>query len=273
MTDIALFVFHRDFDVCADNLRLLRALNPGLPIHGVFGGEAGDLPEARRRLAGSLESLYHLDHPDRRWKWQNGDLAVSRWYRRIGRGLRFDRLYLVQWDLVFCEPLREAYRRVPAGALGLSGLRPLAEVADRWWWTTDAAQASELRALVRFARERYGFRGPLDACIGTGCCLPGDFVRRYAGLDVPELCHDEIRLPLFARILGIPAVDTGFYPKWFDAEEERYFNADSREIEDEIIVTELARPDGRRVFHPYRKPIGGLTVAYWLPRHPDLPVG
>ena len=70
---------------------------------------------------------------------------------------------------------------------------------------------------------------------------------------IPELGNDELRLPLFARIFGFPLADTRFYRKWFDADEKRFFNCIGRGIDPGTILSELMKPDGRRVFHPYRK--------------------
>ena len=93
------------------------------------------------------------------------------------------------------------------------------------------------------------------ACLGPGYCLPRAFLAASEALDVPDLCHDELRLPLIAQLLGFPLFDTGFYPKWWDPEVEECFRADGAEIETAAIEREMARLGGRRVFHPCRRPL------------------
>jgi len=72
----------------------------------------------------------------------------------------------------------------------------------------------------------------------------------YSDLYLPELCHDEIRFPLVAQLLGYPLFNTGFFKKWSSEEEYKYFNCDRQPIDSQIICNELAS-NGRKVFHPF----------------------
>jgi hypothetical protein len=261
---IALFQFHRDWDVCANHLQLLRAFNPGIEIHGLFGGGEETSKEAEEALGGDLISLYLLRDRESRWKWQNTDLAVREWFRDAGHRAEFDVVHVVQWDLLFFDSLPDLYRSIPPGALGLTGITSVEKIAHRWHWTLTEPHKSELAALREFVRERFGDQEPLITCLGPGYCLPREFLSRYAEADVPELGHDELRLPLFGRLLGFPIADTGFYPRWFDPAGERSFNANGDEIEDAVIRRELALPGGRRVFHPCRKVFEGHPLEELL---------
>jgi hypothetical protein len=253
MRRLALLQYHGDFDVAASRVRNLRASNPGVLVCGLFGGGPADAAAADAVFGGDRELVYHLASRDPRWKWQNTDLAVREWYRDVGRGLSFDVLHVVQWDLLLLDSLDRLYAHVPEGALALTAPTPIASIADRWHWTLVEPHRSELPALAAHVEECYGASAPDGACLGPGYALPREFLERYASADVPELCHDEIRLPLFARIFGFPVADTGFYPTWFDPEGERFFNANGDEIEEAVIRNELRRPGGRRVFHPFRR--------------------
>ncbi len=268
MKRIALLQFHRDWDVCANRVRLLRSFSPDVDVYGLFGGEEHDLEEARRVLGADLVNIYPLRGRDLRWKWQNTDLAVREWYRKFGHGIEFDVLHLMQWDLLLFDSLTNLYRHVPPDALGLTGLTPVEGIASRWHWTLNEPHKTELAALAELVRERFDDREPFVACLGPGYCFPREFLRRYADLEVPELGHDELRLPLFGRLLGFRIVDTGFYPKWFDPPGEKFFNANGDEIGDGQIRSELARADGRRVFHPYRR-VFDLLAASGSPEAPD----
>jgi Glycosyl transferase family 2 len=263
MRRIALLQFHKDWEICRNRAQLLRTLNPGLEIHGLFGGDPEKLEAARHALGAELDSLYLLRHPDREWKWKNTDLAVRSWYRDVGAELEFDVVHSVQWDLLLLAPLSGLYRDVPGDSLGLSGITTVDAIADRWHWTQNEPHRSELVQLKDLVRHRFGYEAPFRACLGPGYCLPRKFLDAYARADVPELGHDEIRLPLFAAILGFDAADTGFYPRWFDTLEERFFNAASDDIDERLIRLELARPRGRRAFHPFRREfaLNGTTAA------------
>ncbi len=260
MMRIALFMFHKDWDICSSRLDLLRAFNPGLEIYGLFGGEAVHWDEVKRRFQQQLSGIYHFAHDDPRWKWRNTDLAVRNWFSSFGQNLPFDLVHVIQWDLLVFDSLASVYRSIPPGALGLTGITPVCSISHCWPWCFNES-ATSMAELEEHARVRYGFTGILEASMGPGYCLPRRFLEQYAVSDVPDLGHDEVRLPLYARIFRFPIFDTGFYPKWFDAVEEQYFNASDAEISDDLILQELARPRGRRVFHPYRKALSALSIA------------
>jgi hypothetical protein len=253
MKRVALLQFHKDWDVCRNRTALLRAYNPGLEIHGLFGGEAGSLQTARAALNGDLVEIYRPLLRESSWNKKNTDLAVRSWYRDVGCLVDFDLLHVIQWDLVFFDSLPRIYAEVPPEAVGLTGVTPLETIAGRWPWTVNEPHRSELALLKNFVSKRYGYEEAYRACLGPGYCLPRTFLDAYAAADVPELCHDEVRLPLFASILGFEIADTGLYPRWFDTFEERFFNANDDDIDERLIRSELARPRGRRAFHPFRR--------------------
>lgn len=252
MKRVAILQFHRDWDVCANRLDLLRAFNPGLETYGLFGGEAENFARARE-IFDDPRRVWHFRGRDARWKWQNTDLSVLAWYRDFGRDLVFDVLHVVQWDLLLLDSLENLYAPVPPDALGLTGVTSLRAISDRWHWTLVEPHKTELVRLGELVVRRFGTEPPFEVCLGPGYCLPRAFLERYAETDVPELAHDELRLPLFARILGFRVADTEFYPRWFDVSEERFFNANGEEISEALIREELQRPAGRRAFHPFRK--------------------
>jgi hypothetical protein len=58
-----------------------------------------------------------------------------------------------------------------------------------------------------------------------GRLLPKAFLARYAAIDLRRLGREELRLPLFAQILGFQIADTGFHRQWHNRDEDRFFNA------------------------------------------------
>jgi len=257
MERVILFRFHREPDVCRTRLELLRSLNPGVPIYGL-GEPIG--------LDGAFEHLHVIEDRPPEWKWQHGDLAVADWYRAVGRERPFDVLHLIEWDLLPCVPLAELYDHVPVDGLALSGLRPMTEARrDGWSWITDEGKykhADDYRRLREYVSRELGFDDEGPSCIFPGATFPREFLSTYADLDVPELCNDEVRVPLVARALGFDLSDTGFH-QWTD-EGRQYFNGRNDEIPPDRIAVELADPDGRRVFHPVRQSICETVLDYMI---------
>jgi hypothetical protein len=257
MNRIVLFYFHRHPLVCRNHLTLLRLFNPRLDMYGLYGGHDESFafmrPFLGMLLGRHIKHIYRIKGKPGLWKWRNTDLAVRLWYQEIGRKLDFDMLHLVQWDLLLLAPIPSLYAQIPKGAIGLSGLVELEKIRDRWYWTTDERANRSTEELFEHARRAFGYRGQPYACLGPGACLSRDFLERYAATPILELGHDELRIPLFAQIFGIEVCDTGFYRSWSDPRENEYFNADSREIDTAVILREIAKVNGRRSFHPFRR--------------------
>jgi len=265
----ALLTFHRDWEVCRSRISLLRMLNPGVEVHGLFGGEGTDFAEAARHLDREFDTLAPCDVGTTRWRWQHTDLVIRDWYVRYGHVLAIDILHVLQWDLLLFAPLDRLYQHVPLDAMALTGITPLTAIADRWHWTRVEPHRTETPALFALARERWGFAGEPTACVGPGTALPRRFLERYAAEQIPELGHDEVRLPLFAQLFGLRLVDTGFYPEWFNAETERPFNANGAELQLDVVRAELSRTDGRRAFHPCRESFGQDVITALLAHRVD----
>jgi hypothetical protein len=268
---IVVFRFHRDPLVGRARVRLLRRLNPGVPVHGLFGG-AGGVRGAAFQLGGSrllgLDTLYTSLHSGS-WNWKNGDLVLLDWYREVGRRLSFDVLHLVEWDLLLTESLERTYAAVPPEAVGLTAWTPLSVIGDGWRWLGGRDEAREWRELLAYARRDFGYAGTPYGCLGVGPCFPRAFLDDYAAASPPDLGNDELRYPLFAQLLGHPVADTGFRRAWHCAGEDRYFNAVGARISPDTVAFELAKPDGRRAFHPFRAAARGLRPP--VPAASDAP--
>lgn len=224
---LALFWYHRDPEVCANHVELLRQFNPMVPIHGLRGGPCAEL---------QLETRYTLKQPN----WQNGDLALREWFAAVGCQLDFDVLHVIEWDLLLFAPLEALFGHVPSEAVGLAGAEPLTRVEDSWYWTT-RPDWTELRRL--YPKTQLPVRvGHLGAAV-----LP----RRLLELPewLPLLSNGEARVSLAAALHGVPVVDTGVEPLW---DHDPFFRVNTKEsLSRADILFELARPGGRRVFHPY----------------------
>jgi O-methyltransferase len=251
---IVVFRFDRDPFICRSRVMQLRELNPGVEIHGLYGGGPG-YRKAAFRLCGrpivQLDSFYASRHAGQ-WNWRNGDLALAAWYRDVGRRLDFDVAHLVEWDLLLLDPLERAYAHVPADHLGLTCLTPVSRLQGRWEWLRGPDRLREWELLLAHARTAWGHAADPLACLGVGPCFPRAFLDAYAALDPPELGNDELRLPLAAQALGFRLVDTGFRHEWEDPEEDLIFNVGGPPVAPETVAAEVGKIAGRRAFHPVR---------------------
>lgn len=251
---LIVFRFHKAPLVCQSRLALLRELNPDVPIVGLFGGRRG-VKRVAFRFGGKhflgLDALYSSAESEL-WNWRNSDLVLAAWYRDVGCRIPFDIVHLIEWDLLLLEPLESLYSSVPEGAVGLTALTPITEVEKEWTWLRREESRREWETLLAAARADWGYEGTPHACLGPGPCFPKSFLEEYAAIDPPFLCNDELRLPLFAQILGFPMVDTGLRGRWRGEREDPLFHFRSQEIELSAIRAELAKPGGWRAFHPVR---------------------
>jgi hypothetical protein len=244
---------------CRARVRLLRTFNPGVPICGLFGGTRG-FNEAALRLGGKsvlgLDSFYR-SRPGGWWNWNNGDLALAAWYRDVGCRMAFDVAYLIEWDLLLLDSLERLYASVPEGAVGLTAVTPISAIEHDWEWLQQPDGRRDWERLLSYARAAWAYDGVPHACWGGGACFPRSFLARYAAIEPPDLCQDQLRVPLFAQILGFPIAETGFRRRWHDRDEDRFFNLHGREVDLSVIGAELAKADGRRAFHPVRATFRG----------------
>ncbi len=262
MRSLLLLRCHAYPTVCVDRVLLLRALNPGIPVCGLYGGVPESAGEMRATMGGHVEDWYHSRMPAE-WNWRHGDLAVRRWYRDVGECLEFDRVYVVEWDLLLLAPVEVLYRHVPVNAVAVTARFPLWSVAGDWGWTTQEPYKSEVQALLSWAKREHGYDGSPFASLGPGTCLSRQFLEHYAAIDVPELAADEVRVPLLAQCFRLPVVDTRFRTSWRDLDELRFFNCQGCEVLDGAIHAEMADANGRRAFHPVRRrvDVGGLAAS------------
>jgi hypothetical protein len=171
--------------------------------------------------------------------------------------MTFDVAHLVECDLLLLDSLERIYASVPAGAVGLTALTTLSELQHECEWLQRPNGRRQWERVLSYARAVWAYDGVPHACWRAGASFPRSFLERYAAIEPPELCHDWLRVPLFAQILGFPLADTGFRRGWHDRDEDRFFNRNGREIETSAIGAALAKAGGRRAFYPVRATFRG----------------
>lgn len=254
-----LFRFHKNPEICASRIRILKEMNPETPIYGL--GE--DIEGLEKLFEAGMDHLYVINDKDSEWKWKNGDLAVKNWYEGFGREQYFDILHIIEWDLLLTEPLEELYSHVEKDQVALTGIKPILEAKEYGWkWVNGEYEDNWVR-LKDTVKENLDYSEESKGCIFPAAVLSRSFLEDYSNLEVPELCNDEVRCPLYAEALGYDLIDTGFFGEWGSDEVYQYFNALGQEIEESKIKTQLSQEEGRRAFHPVRKKIGIEKIREW----------
>ena len=263
-----LFWFYKDVEVCENRLRILRYYNPDVPIFGLFGGDVGKVAEYER-LNAYFDDMFVFDQArDSHWKWLNGDLMITEWFRRRGHSIRWDTLVIVQWDMLFYGHLKKVFNGLQKGEMLLSGLRPIGEVEPRWTWVNPVNPDlfNEYRDFISHVRKRYGFHDEPLCCLFIVACFPREFLDKYSEIDSPELGFLEYKIPVYGQIFGIPFSTRNSFDPWWDDLEERKANttlaAAGREIDWKVICLNLFTYNGKRVFHPYRE-IAPISRMAW----------
>lgn len=258
-----LFWIYKDIDVCIDRARLLRRLNPELPIYTLFGGEASAAAVFETRLKPYIDDffLFPGDH-DSEWKWVNGDLVVAQWFRDRGRALAWDTIFVAQWDMVMLAPASRLLANLKADELLLPGLRPVSEVEDWWYW---ARRRSPQRSVYDTFLGQVATRFPAPAsplcCNFITAALPRSFLERYQSIPSPEFGFLEYKVPIYAQCWGFSfCSDHPFNPIWLRERPLSRFeragvtlHAEKRQIHTIKLSVNALLPWGKRVFHPYTK--------------------
>jgi hypothetical protein len=257
MKPALLFTYYRNPETCRQRLLWLRHLNPDLPIHGLFSGEALEYA-----AFAPLEALFssHFVHPPAspEWLWSNYDLVISRWFLDCGQHHPFDWLWVHSWDLLLLDPLHHFVPRLDPRQVLLPGLRPLHQMDEqvldplapieqggRWSWLNEP----------EFARfHHYWQRHHAGASLWCEVS-PFGVLGRWVCQRYAESCwsvpgHNEYRFPSLAGALGAQLLQGGFGPEFWSL-----YEPDRKPWTVEEVLQLARRPAGQRLCHPFYYPL------------------
>ena len=200
-----LFRYHKRPDICRNRIALLRRLNPGMAIYGMYGGSLLSPPVL------PLNHNYKLPFASARYKWQHGDLCARQWFIDCGHRFSFDMLHIVEWDMVYLQPINILFRGIRDGVSETNIKSIHAWRALNWYWIYTPEGDARLQTLRAYVRKKHGrtFEDANQlAAFFPGASLSRAFLERYAEDDPPALLNDEIRTPLFAQAYGMKVHDT-----------------------------------------------------------------
>lgn len=272
-----LFFFYKDPVLCRNRLQLLRRHNPITPIYGLYGGDSTKVDTHRSTLAEYLDDFYAFTQDrDSDWKWREGDLIITDWFRERGKNLAWDTIVVIQWDTLVLGPINKLFSMVRKNQILLSGLRPIKEVESWWSWVSNPDFREHYLEFLEYVRDKYDFDQEPLCCLFLVACLPKTFLEKYSRVEKPEMGFLEYRLPIYGQIFGIPfCMEHPFKPWWADDiatkkhPSRKILKAGGYKIALRTIFKRLLSPKGPRVFHPYIEmyPIGSLEWSQRLLRN------
>jgi len=273
-----LFWFYKELEVCQNRLEILRQYNPDIAIYGLYGGDLALADQYKSALSTYLDDFYAFSEPkDSYWKWIQGDLMITQWFRDRGHHLEWDTIVVVQWDMLVFGAIEELFSMLKQDEILLSGLRPVAEVEHNWQWVTPKIPDLRQRYLdfLTHVRKTYGYDQDPLGCLFIVIGFPRTFLDQYSKVEEPELGFLEYRIPIYAQIFGTPLCeDHPFQAWWVDTDpvfQEKNpvrrvwnslqlrlnpnpLNPAKREISLIPIYRHLNTEIGARIFHPYEQP-------------------
>jgi hypothetical protein len=271
-----LFWFYKEIDICKNRLALLRQNNPNIPIYGVYGGDLSTVNDYKIQLDKLLDDFYAFpEDKDSQWKWLQGDLILTQWYRDRGKDLSWDTVVIVQWDMLVFGNIEHLFSMLKLDHILLSGLRPIKEVENDWLWVTPKIpkHREQYFNFLEYVKKNYNYQQEPMGCIFIVVCLPRIFLEAYSKIDQPELGFIEYRIPMYAQIFDIPFCENHPFQAWWVDNDPIFqsnnifqrtinlvkirlnpnpLNPTRNDISLIPIFRHLNTQSGSRVFHPYQ---------------------
>ncbi len=268
--DLALlFWYYKEPEVCAQRLKELRGLNPRSKIFGLYGGDVADVG-AYRALRQWLDDdwVFGRDH-DAQWKWRNGDLMLADWFDRRGRGLTWDSVVIVQWDILTRAPVSRIFAPIQRDDVYLPGLRRIQEISTFWWWVQHETPEGDAFARFEATVRQRDNRADLWACQFLTAVLPRRFFEEFQADAEKDIGFLEYKLPTFAKQRGFHCVALPHLRVIWEKEAVPHgrivLSAGKAPIASKAILAELLSRDGARMFHPvadrYRFGLGSIAFG------------
>jgi len=272
-----LFWFYKEPEICQNRLELLRQNNPTISIYGLYGGDLEAVDQYTSLLSQYLDDFYTFaESKDSLWKWLQGDLMLTHWYRERGKDLSWDTIIIVQWDMLVFGAIEQLFSMLKKDQILLSGLRPIKEVENDWMWVAPEKPDHRHQYLnfLEHISKTYSYQQEPLGCIFIVVCLPRIFLERYSTVEQPELGFLEYRIPMYAQIFDISFCDNHpFHAWWVDADPlfqaknplKRGLNAIHRRLNPHTlnptrsdislipIYRHINTRTGARIFHPYQQ--------------------
>ena len=249
---IILYRYHKDFQLVLKRLKLIKHIDPNIPIYGLYGGEASNYDEATKILEPYIEDNYLIKVEDGIWKWLHADITYQMWYNDVGKTIDFSYIAVLEWDLLYMETIKNLFPKLNNNELRVSGIIPLNKIAKNWYWST----SDRIRKYETFKEKVevfYNIKLEDYAMLGPGLCMPRNFLEDLNNAKLFEAeISDELKIPVWAQVFGYKLVSNNFYRTWFSSLELNFFNSNIIDVNPDTVKKEMNKAKGRRAFHPFR---------------------
>lgn len=251
-----LFWFYKEPEICENRLQILKKHNPGLKIYGLYGGEVNEAEKYKDHLGKYLNDFYVSSCEDSDWKWINGDLMILDWFEKRGINLEWDSVAVVQWDMLVFDSIQSQFSNIKKDEIYLSGKRELDEkIENTWNWTMpEGEERKKYLEFLEYIKSSYNYEGEKLCCLFIFQIMPRIFFEKYLTVKDREVGMLEYKIPMYAKIFGIPFYEKDLGVYWSDLEgklEEKPLNAWPVEIPKSFVESEINKENGFRIFHPF----------------------
>lgn len=255
-----LFWFYAKFDICRERLHRLRKFNEDVRVFALYGGSLLEAEIAQNAVCGLVDDFYAYPHEkDSNWKWEHGDQIIATWYIERGQYLKWDTIFIMQWDMLILDPLQKLFFGLQPHEILLSGFRPISTVSSWWPWANP--KNSDILSFKEMLRNKFNYEGELFACLFIVVCFPRIFLEKYVAAGHLETGFLEYKIPTMAHVFGISVCNNHDFEPWWaenpatrnSPKRQHILNAVGQEVPLSVILQELANGDGKRLFHPVSK--------------------
>jgi len=259
MKNAVLYVFYTSPRTCALRLRLMRTFNPDVSFYGICTARAENIHRFKSVLD-ELDDGWIFPFIGPKWHWHNLDKVVCTWFVKRGINLPFDRLLVLDWDVLLLSPVSTWTSLVDERS---------AKFIDVWentrpetnHWTRSSN--GEFGSFCAKFEERNGAKPILYNAFLFAYVVPRRALDDCAQEVLDHSGYCEYRLPTILRSKGYNLANLPRPKDWY-----KLANVNGRSISRRLIRAEMARPNGYRLFHPVYEPYRStdlfLSLYDWI---------
>jgi hypothetical protein len=245
MKHAILYVFYSSPQTCARRVRLMRSFSRDAAFYGI----CTDRPENQRKyqpVFDELDDAWAFPYVNPKWHWHNLDKVICTWFVKRGKDLHFDRLLVLDWDVLLLGPVSTWTDSVHDKNARFIDVQANNEPESNHW--TRSCNPEFLAFCSRF-REMHGRAPVLHNAYLFAYALPRRALEDCAQEDLAYSGYCEYRLPTLLYHRGYQLENLPRPENWYP-----FSNVNGRSISRKLIRQQLAKADGGRLFHPVYEP-------------------
>ena len=243
--DALLYIFYGSSATCAHRVQIFRELNPDLKIYGIC--TAGISQKRRFQIVeGQCDHLWYLPDHDAKWCWYNLDKVACMWYQDIGRQLDFEKILVVDWDVLLLEPVIKWLDQVGENEVKIIDVWENKKPGENYWTSNRYPEYAAFKEKLSLSNPSgYAL---LNAFLFAYACTKSSFGKFAAQvISLPGYC--EFRLPTVMATHGLSVTNFKRPNNWGS-----FATVTGLSIPKRVIQGELSNAEGFRMFHPVYEP-------------------